>query len=80
MSLRKTCWNLCVLTFLALIGITGCQDIQEIFDPDSDEVSLQRKYVINVANKAEDCYYIPNVQINQILNFHFVVSKVDRIL
>ena len=80
MSMRKTCWNLCALTFLVLIGIAGSQDIQEIFDPDSDEVSLQRKYVINVANKAEDCYYIPNVQINQILNFHFVVSKVDQIL
>jgi hypothetical protein len=31
--------------------------------------------VINVANKAEDCYFIPDVQVNQILNFHFVVRN-----
>lgn len=64
---------------LLLVHVLICtteesQDIAEIFDPDTDEVSFQRKFVINVANKAEDCYFIPDVQLNQILNFHFVVS------
>ena len=80
MLLFKKCSNLNVLivSVLVLVSTTESQDIEEIFDPDSDEVSLQRKYVINVANKAEDCYYIPNVQFNQIFNFHFMVRSIGN--
>ena len=49
-------------------------DVQEVFNPHSGEESYQRRYVISVLNKAEDCYYIPEVRTNQIINFHFVVS------
>jgi len=63
---------LLLLLFLSFHSTRG-EDIEQVFDPDSDEISFQRKYVINVANKAEDCYFIPNVQTHQILNFHFVV-------
>jgi len=31
-----------------------------------------------VANKAEDCYFIPDIKINQVLNFHFVVVSAGR--
>ena len=61
-----------LLLFLSFHSTRG-EDIEQVFNPDSDEISFQRKYVINVANKAEDCYFIPNVQTHQILNFHFVV-------
>ena len=49
-------------------------DVEEAFDPDSGEDSYQRQYVISVANKAEECYYIPDVKDRQVINFHFVVS------
>ena len=51
-------------------------DVQEVFNPHSGEESYQRRYVISVLNKAEDCYYIPEVRTRQIINFHFVVSLV----
>ena len=62
-----------LLVSLLFIDISLGQDIEEIFNPNSDEISFQRKYIINVANKAEDCYFISNVQVNQKVNFHFVV-------
>ena len=55
----------------------GNPDVQEVFDPNSGEESYQRRYVISVLNKAEDCYYIPEVRTNQIVNFHFVVSHIS---
>ena len=49
--------------------------LEEAFDPSDGEDSYQRQYVISVANKVEDCYYIERVRVNQIINFHFVVSR-----
>jgi hypothetical protein len=76
-SLTGDCFSVSSKLFLLLLFLsfrsTRGEDIEQVFDPDSDEISFQRKYVINVANKAEDCYFIPNVQTHQILNFHFVV-------
>ena len=82
---QKTNWWLGLLgltSFLLLCGMTFSsveafnEEVEDAFDPDDDEDSIQRKYVINVANKAEDCYFIPDIKVNQVLNFHFVVSLV----
>ena len=50
-------------------------EVEEAFSLDSEEESYQRQYVISVANKAEDCYYIPDVKVNQAINFHYVVRN-----
>ena len=52
--------------------------LEEAFDPSDGDDSYQRQYVISVANKVEDCYYIERVRVNQIINFHFVVSTLDK--
>jgi len=68
---------LSMLTF-GVNPIEMSPEVEEAFDPDSEEDSYQRSYVISVANKAEDCYFIPDVKINQVLNFHFVVTSAGR--
>ena len=64
---------LLLLKFVCLSVGTN-PEVEEAFDPDSGETSFQRRYVISVANKQEDCYYISDVKTNQVINFHFVVS------
>jgi hypothetical protein len=55
------------------------EDAQRAFEPnDSPEESYQRKYVINVESRKEECYYIDEVKINQVINFHFVVRYTLR--
>ena len=67
-----------MLRFLFLLLLVKIEayspEVEEVFDPESDEESYQRRYVINVANKAEECYFIPGVRRNQVINFHYVVS------
>jgi len=67
-----------VLGMLSVYSKAMNPEVEEAFDPDDDEDSIQRQYVINVANKAEDCYFIPDVKINHVLNFHFVVVSAGR--
>ena len=66
---------LLLLKFVCLSVGTN-PEVEEAFDPDSGETSFQRRYVISVANKQEDCYYISDVKTNQVINFHFVVSSI----
>ena len=61
-------------TWLFCWAFAVSPEVEQAFDPNSDEESYQRQYVISVANKAEDCYYIPDVRVNQAINFHYVVS------
>jgi len=68
---------LSMLAFCCAIEASN-PDVEEAFEEDEDEDSIQRQYVINVANKAEDCYFIPDVKINHVLNFHFVVTSAGR--
>ena len=70
---------LLLLKFVCLSVGTN-PEVEEAFDPDSGETSFQRRYVISVANKQEDCYYISDVKTNQVINFHFVVSIIVNIL
>ena len=72
-EVRKMKFGLLILAWIATFSAAN-PDVQEVFDPHSGEESYQRRYVISVLNKAEDCYYIPEVRTNQIINFHFVVS------
>lgn len=55
-------------------GATGLS-IDQVFDPNSGEVFLQRKYVVNVPAKSEECYYIHDVVRGQKLNFHYLVYE-----
>ena len=71
-------FGLLILAWIATFSAAN-PDVQEVFDPHSGEESYQRRYVISVLNKAEDCYYIPEVRTNQIVNFHFVVSHFSSI-
>ncbi len=48
--------------------------ISDVFNPSDPNAGYQRKYTITVAAKAEDCFFIEDVQMNQVLNFHFMVS------
>ena len=74
-EVRKMKFRLLILASIAaFIAVANPESVQEVFDPHSGEESYQRRYVISVLNKAEDCYYIPEVRTNQIINFHFVVS------
>jgi len=68
---------LLLLKFVCLSVGTN-PEVEEAFDPDSGETSFQRRYVISVANKQEDCYYISDVKTNQVINFHFVVVNAGR--
>ena len=65
---------LALLTYFPLECFPASAEVEQAFNPDSDEDSYQRRYVVNVANKAQDCYFIPDVRMNQVLNFHYVVS------
>ena len=64
----------CLFSSLLLLVVSAFNpEVDEAFDRSDEEDSYQREYVINVANKVEDCYYIP-MRMNQVLNFHYVVS------
>lgn len=49
--------------------------VDQVFDPNSGEVYLQRKYVVSVPAKSEECYFIDDVLQGQKLNFHYLVSR-----
>ena len=75
MMSRTSSWSWVLCGLLSLTLCLGTHpDVEDVFDRDDDEESYQREYVINVPNKAEECYYIADVRLNQVLNFHFVVS------
>lgn len=65
-----------VIFLISPLGTFGLSpEAEEVFDPDNDdEDSYMRRYSITVANKAEDCFFIPEVKSHHVLNFHFVVS------
>jgi hypothetical protein len=59
-----------LLSFDCALGVS----VDEVFDPNSGEVYLQRKYVVNVPAKSDECYFIEDVLQGQKLNFHYLVS------
>lgn len=66
-----------ILTFLVGYSFSdeNSVSIDQIFDPNSGEVFLQRKYVVNIPAKSEECYYVGDVIQGQKLNFHYLVIK-----
>ncbi len=74
-------WSLGFFLFVILsLECTSSEDpvglsIDQVFDPNSGEVFLQRKYVVNVPAKSEECYFINDVVRGQKLNFHYLVRK-----
>lgn len=68
----------CLIQAISSVDIALDPRLQKVFEPNSEEESYQRKYIINVAPKAEDCYYIPDIKLNQIINIHFVVVNAGR--
>lgn len=67
-----------ILTFFFTFGFAANPLVEETFSQDDSQDSYQRSYVINVANKAEDCYFIPEIRKSQVFNFHFVVVNAGR--
>ncbi|XP_059088362.1 uncharacterized protein LOC131884556 isoform X2 [Tigriopus californicus] len=51
--------------------------VETVFDPNDDQQGYQRRYIIEVLSKKEECFFIENVQENQIFNFHFMVTNTD---
>ena len=70
---RPTALRSLVLVVLLALEAAGLS-VDETFDPNSGEVYLQRKYVVGVPPKGEECYFIDGVLQGQKLNFHYVVS------
>ena len=68
-------YSLVTLIYLKVeLSSSASSEVEMTFDPASGDDSYQRKFVINVGSKSEDCYFLPNVRNDQVINFHFVVS------
>jgi hypothetical protein len=48
-------------------------ELSRVFDPRDRNSGYMRRYTIDVAHKSEECFFLPDVQENQILNYHFMV-------
>ena len=55
-------------------------DLGTIFDPSDSNAGYQRRYTIEVHPKQEDCFFLPNVRENQVLNYHFMVRTLGTIM
>ena len=49
-------------------------DLGTIFDPSDSNAGYQRRYTIEVLSKQEECFFLPNIRENQVLNYHFMVN------
>ncbi len=49
-------------------------EVAAIFNPNLYD-GFQRKYTVEVGPKLEECFFLENLQLRQVLNFHFMVRK-----
>lgn len=70
-----------LIVVLAFFGcafhVVWCEEaeLETVFDPNDEQQGYQRRYIIEVTNKKEDCFFVENVQAGQIFNFHFMVRS-----
>lgn len=65
-----------LLVLFCLTGLAFGEElgVDEVFNLNSGNQGYQRRYTTIVAAKTEDCYFIENVNQDQLINFHFMVS------
>ena len=64
-----------------LLHVVNNDDIElrKVFDPRDKNAGYQRRYTIDVAGKSEECFFLPDVEKNQVLNYHFMVKNIVEI-